>query len=139
MLHLSVSTSHPCAELWGAQKTDSRAVRNLSSQRSSVNTPQPKNSAALACAGCVCAFTFSGCLNFFKRLLEEKKQLSRHVIRGQVLLFPTLLAFSLSHQQTWSCQVTFLDKNSSSSAPSTAKSCCVFHRQLRARELLKGF
>lgn len=44
----------------------------------------------------VCVLSlFLGCLNLFKKLLEEKKQLSQHIIRGQVLHFPTLLAFSL--------------------------------------------
>lgn len=129
-----MSISHTHAEVWGTQKTDFRAVRNLSSQRSSVDILQLKTCCPTLYR--LCMLSLFWMFQLLKRLLEEKKKLFYHTVKGQVLRFSTLLSFPLPQENLQSLSY-FFKQNSSFSALSTPKSCFVFRRQLCAWELLR--
>lgn len=115
---MSISYTHE--ELGRTQKT---GFRNVSNQ--STDTLEPK----------------IGCPAFYRlrmlshSQLEEKKNVLRRVMKGQVLHFSSPLSSHLLHLNL-NHGVGF-QQNLSSSGPSTPKSRSAFRRQFRTRELLR--
>lgn len=83
----------------------------------------------------VYTFTFLS-VSTSEKMLEEKKKLFYHIIKGQVLRSSSLLYFPLP-QENLELLSYFFKPNPSFSAPSMPKSCYVFLRQLCAPELLR--
>lgn len=120
VLHLTMSISCTHEELGRTQKT---GFRNVSNQ--STDTLEPK-------IGCPAFYRL--CMLSHSQL-EEKKNVLRRVMKGQVLHFSSPLSSHLLHLNL-NHGVGF-QQNLSSSGPSTPKSRSAFRRQFRTRELLR--